>query len=64
MKTYYQLKAALQITRDRNFLYLGDWRYNPFQKYAESMKTGEIFRSDFDVFIIEKGFIDYQNCDE
>ncbi len=65
MKTYEQRKQqALSHARsNRDYWYINNWKYNKIHKYAKHMETYEIFRGSFDEFLIEKGFIDYLNCD-
>lgn len=58
MKTYDQRKAELQLKKDGTFYYIGTWRFHTRAHYAESLTTGEIFRSDWDTFLIEKNIID------
>lgn len=61
MKTYDQRKAELKLKKDGAYYYIGSWRYHVKSKYAESIKTGEIFRADFDTFLLEKNIIDMMN---
>ncbi len=58
MKTYDQRKAELQLRKDGAFWYIGNWRYYERLKFAENLNTGEVFRADWDTFLIEKNIID------
>jgi hypothetical protein len=58
MKTYDQRKAELQLRKDGAFWYIGSWRYYERLKFAENLSTGEVFRADWDTFLIEKNIID------
>lgn len=66
MKTYEERKAEVLRTArsNKHYCYFDNWRYNKRCQYAESLTTGEVFKWTLDEFLIEKGFIDYMNCDD
>lgn len=61
MKTYDQRKAELPLKKDGIFYCIGSWRFHTRANYAENVKTGEIFRANWDTFLVEKNIIDMMN---
>lgn len=61
MKTYEQRKAELNLTWEKGCVIIKNWKYCMRMKYAENLNTGEIFKADWDTFLIEKNIIDMLN---